>query len=79
MGAKIATLVAIGVAFAWIAAEIGDTRPDDTCWRSCLLRWSATAIGLAGCATFYGWAAFGAPLEFWRLPLAWAGELLRHL
>jgi hypothetical protein len=76
---EIAALVAIGVAFAWVAAEIGDFRSDDARWRFRLLRWSAVAVGLAGCGTFYGWAMFGGPLEFWRLPLAWANELLGYL
>lgn len=67
LGLKIATLIACGVASAGVGVGL-----TFLCWRrSRCASLALLGLGAIGCATFYGWAAFGAPWEFWRLPFAW--------
>ena len=68
LGAKIAALIAVGIASAGIGIALAFRH---SYWLDRLGSWMFLCLGLIGCATFYGWAAFGAPWEFWRLPVAW--------
>jgi hypothetical protein len=68
LGLKIAALIACGIAGAGIGVVLAFWSDRWLSRPSCLL---FLGLGAGWCATFYGWAAFGAPWEFWRLPFAW--------
>lgn len=65
---KIAALIACGIACAGVGVALAFWFDE---WLSRWRSWLSLVAGASGGWTFFGWAAFGSPWEFWRLPFAW--------
>jgi hypothetical protein len=68
---KIPALIAVGIAFAWVASVGVTTRFSRLGRFDRITRVGLFCIGFFGCGTFYGWAIYGGPWDFWALPYGW--------
>jgi hypothetical protein len=64
LGYQVGVLTILGLVFAGLSAACIVWVFGQPNKRRVLLGGAGALLGLAGCATFYGWAAFGSPASF---------------